>query len=67
MLTHKNSKFLFYNFNNFLNRISEQPKLIRHTKISDDDFAFKIYRKKTGLTLSNDFKPFHKAKKVFNF
>ena len=26
MLTHKNSEFLFYNFNNFLNRIGQQPK-----------------------------------------
>ena len=25
MLTHKNSEFLFYNFNNFLNRIGQQP------------------------------------------
>ena len=37
MLSHKNSKFLFDNFNNFLNRIGKQAKLVRHTKISDDD------------------------------
>ena len=39
ILTHKNSKYLLYNFNNFLNRIGKQAKLVRHTKISDDDFA----------------------------
>ena len=33
MLTHKNSNFFFYNFNNFLNRIGEQPKLIRHKNL----------------------------------
>ena len=46
MLTHKNSKFFFYNFNNFLNRIGEQPKLIRHTKIWDDDFALENLQEK---------------------
>ena len=39
MLTHKNSKYLFYSFNNFLNRIEKQPKLVCRTKISDDTFV----------------------------
>ena len=46
MLTHKNSKFLFYNFDHFLNRIGKQSKLVRHTKISDDDFALRNLQEK---------------------
>ena len=30
MLTHKKSKFVFYNFNNFLNRIGQQPKTYKN-------------------------------------
>ena len=46
MLTHKNSKFLFYSFDHFLNRIGKQSKLVRHTKISDDDFALRNLQEK---------------------
>lgn len=35
MLTHKSSKFLFYDFNNDLNRINEPIQFIRYTKIRD--------------------------------
>ena len=49
ILTHKNSKFLFYNFNNFLNRIIQKPKLIRHTNISDDDFTLENIQQKNWL------------------
>ena len=37
MLTHKNSKFLFYNFNNYFNRIGRPNKFIRHTVISNEN------------------------------
>ena len=39
MLTHKNSKFIFYNFNHSLSQINDPLKLIRHTIISDDALA----------------------------
>ena len=41
MLTHRNLKFLFYNFDNYLNRIGKPLQLVRHTKIADDDIALK--------------------------
>ena len=37
MLANKNSKFLFYHFNNFLACISEPTKPVRHSEIIDDD------------------------------
>ena len=37
MLTHKNSKFLSYNFNNYLNRIGRPNKFVRHTIISNEN------------------------------
>ena len=36
MLTNKNSKFLFYNFNNYLNRRGLPVQYLRHTIISED-------------------------------
>lgn len=51
MLTNKNCKFLFYNFNNYLNRISQPIQLIRHTKISENDFALKILQEKKLVLL----------------
>ena len=42
MLTYKNSKFLFYNFN----KINQPVQFIRHTKISYDDNALTILLEK---------------------
>lgn len=39
MLTNNNSKFIFYNFNNYLNRIGRPIQFVRHTITSDDDYA----------------------------
>ena len=36
MLTHKNSKFIFHYFYNYLSQINEPLKLIHHTIISDN-------------------------------
>ena len=46
LLMQKTSKFLFYSFNNFLNRIGKQLKVGRHAKISDDDFVLKNLQEK---------------------
>ena len=46
MLTHKNSKFLFYQFNNYLTQINEPVKYIKHTKIADDKFALGVLLEK---------------------
>ena len=40
MLLKINSKFLFYNFNNYQNMIGEEIQKIRHTIIADDGYAF---------------------------
>lgn len=34
MLTHKNAKFLFYQFNKYLTQINEPVKYIKHTEIA---------------------------------
>ena len=39
MLTNKNSKFLCYNFNDYLSTTGKPPQLVSHTVISDDDYA----------------------------
>ena len=39
MLTNKNSKVLFYNFNDCLSIIGKPPQLVIHTVISDEDYA----------------------------
>ena len=39
MLSTKNSKFLFYNFNNYLIQVAERAHLLRHTMTSDDKYA----------------------------
>ena len=39
MSTNKNSKFLCYNFNDYLSLIGKPPQLVSHTVISDDDYA----------------------------
>ena len=42
VLVNKNSKFLFYHFNDYLTRVSVPTKPVRHTLISNDDLAIKI-------------------------
>lgn len=37
MLSHKNTKFRFYQFNQYLAKIGKPLKLIRHTAIADDN------------------------------
>ena len=39
MLTHKNFKFIFYHFNNYLSQINEPLNFICHSIISEDDLA----------------------------
>ena len=46
MLNHKNSKFLFYNFNGFLDRINQPVQLIRYTTVADDDCALVAIQEK---------------------
>ena len=45
-LTNKNSKFLFYHFNDYLAHINEPTKPVRHSEIIDDDFALDIMQNK---------------------
>ena len=46
ILTNKNSKFLFYHFNDYLAHINEPTKPLRHSEIIDDDFALDIMQNK---------------------
>ena len=46
MLTNKNSKCLFPNFNDYLNRTNQPAQFIRHRTISDDDFALATLQEK---------------------
>ena len=39
MLTNKNSKFLFYHFNQYLAQICQPLKFVRHSVISDNNYA----------------------------
>ena len=41
-LTNKNSKYLFHRFNDFLQRVLEPIKLVRHSVITDDDIALDV-------------------------
>ena len=50
MLSHKNSKFLFSSFNNFLNRIGKS-----HIKILDDSFTLENLQEKKDHILLRDF------------
>ena len=42
MLTNKNSKFLFYHFNDYLRQINKPTKPVRHSIVADDDTALEI-------------------------
>ena len=46
MVTHRNSKFIFYHLNNYLSQINKPLKFIRHTVISDDDLTLDNFKKK---------------------
>ena len=46
MLTNKNSKFLFYSFSDNLSAIGKPLQLVRHTVISDDDYALTELQKR---------------------
>ena len=46
MVTHKNSKFLFYNFNNYLNSIGTPVQFVKQTLISNNDYAFYNFARK---------------------
>ena len=42
MLTNKNSKFLFYHFNDYLSQINEPTKSARHSIVANDNTAPEI-------------------------
>ena len=46
MLTNKDSKFLFYYFNDYLRQISEPTKPVRHSAVADDYTALEILQSK---------------------
>ena len=50
MLTNKNSKNFFYQFNNYLRQINEKVKLIRLMKL-----FLKFYKTETGNILLKEF------------
>lgn len=41
-MTNKNSKYLFYRFNNYLNKLVEFVKAVRHSKATNDQIAFEV-------------------------
>lgn len=51
MLTNKKSKFLFYNFNSYINRQAKQVQKVRHTIISEDEHELLELHKKKKLGL----------------
>ena len=48
MLTHKNSKYLFYNFNNYPSRIGRPVQFVRYTQIPDNDYALTTLQEKNA-------------------
>ena len=46
MLTHVNSKFLFYNFNNYQNLIGEETYKVKHTIIADANYTLEKMQSK---------------------
>ena len=46
MLTHVNSKFLYYNFSNYQNVISEETFKVKHKIIADDNYALEKMQSK---------------------
>ena len=53
MLTHKNTKFLFYQFNQYLAQIEQPLKFIKHTLIADNNYAVTVIQEKNGSILLN--------------
>ena len=46
MFTNRNSKFLFYHFNDYLRQISEPTKPIHHSVVLNDETALEILQNK---------------------
>ena len=46
MLANKNSKFLFYNFNDYFKQINQPTKPVRHAVVTDDETALEILQSK---------------------
>ena len=46
MLTDRNSKFLFYHFNDYVRQISDQTKPVRHSVVLNDVTALEILQNK---------------------
>ena len=46
VLTNKNSKYLFYQFNDYLEHIFEPIKRVRHSVITDDDLVLEVIQNK---------------------
>ena len=55
MLTNKNTKFLFYQFNQYLAQIGQPLKLTRHTVIADDNYALTTIHEKKMAVLYRTF------------
>ena len=46
MLSHKNTKFIFYQFNQYFAQIEKPLKSIRHTAIADDSYGLTVVQEK---------------------
>ena len=46
MLTNKNKKFLFYQFNQYLAQIGQPLKFVRHSVIADDNCALTVIQER---------------------
>ena len=53
MLSHKNTKFLFYQFNQYSGQIRQPLKLIRHSVIAENNYALTVIQEKK-LSPDND-------------
>ena len=53
MLSHKNTKFLFYQFNQYSAQIGQPLKLIRHSVIADDIYPLTATQEKNGSIFLN--------------
>ena len=53
VLSHKNTKFLCYQFNQYLAQIGQPVKLIRHTVIADNNYALTSIQEKNCSILLN--------------
>ena len=53
MLAYKNTKFLFYQFNQYLVQIGQPLNLIRDTVIADNNYALTAIQEKNGSILLN--------------